>query len=119
MRLAVVCVVAAACTHGGGGTHALYDPSNTADFYATPYPDDLRRHADGTLDLSLFPTHSQLVDQYRQVAQKLDGFALNAAMFVRFDGPLDPTSLPDPSASAQPGAAVYVVNVDPSSPDFG
>jgi hypothetical protein len=44
-------------------------------------------------------------------AEKLDGFTLNGAEFQRFSGPIDETSLPDPAASVQPGASVYLVNL--------
>jgi len=61
-----------------------------------------------------------LADQYRIAAEaKLDGFGLNAAIFARFDGALDPASLPDPAASQQPGASVYLVNLDAVSPNRG
>ena len=110
----------AACGDNAKGTTALFDVAPPADdFYALPFPNNLWRNRDGTLDLSKFPTHSILVDQYRMVAQSLDGFGLNAAIFARLDGELDPTSLPDPAGSTAPGASVYLVDVDPSSPDLG
>jgi hypothetical protein len=118
LRAVVVVGVVAACGTSDHGTHALYAPTST-DFYAVPYPNDLRRHADGTLDLSKLPTNAPLVDQYRMAAETLDGFSLNAPMFVRFDDVIDPASLPDPKTSMQAGASVYVVNVTPASPHFG
>ena len=120
-RLALVAALAlAACSSSSTGTTALFVAAGTgSDFYDTPYPTDLRRHDDGTLDLSLFPTNSLLTGQYRDVAETLDGFALNAAMFSRFSGEIDPASLPDPMASTQTGASVYLVNVDTTSPNLG
>jgi hypothetical protein len=123
LALAAAAVFPACTTHTGTTAlfvaSALPGGSGVSDFYELPYPSDLRRNADGSLDLSLFPTNSALVDQYRQVAETLDGFALNAAMFARFSGALDPTSLPDPMASTQAGAAVYLVDVQEGSPDYG
>ena len=108
----------AACS--GSPTTALFAATGAGDdFYALPFPNDLHRHDDGSLDLSEFPTNSLLVEDYRAHAETLDGFALNAAMFARFDGALDPASLPTPAASMQPGAAVYLVNVDERSPEHG
>jgi hypothetical protein len=106
---ALVAVLLCACT-SSSGTTALF-AQNGSDFYDLPYPNDLRRHDDGSLDLSKFPTNSILVDQYRADAEKLDGFSLNGAIFARFSGPLDETSLPDPAASTMPGASVYLVNL--------
>jgi len=98
---------------------AVPGASAADEFYDLPYPNDLRRYADGRLDLSLFPTNSLIVDQVRAAAETLDGFGLNAAIYARFDGALDPTSLPDAAASIADAASVYLVNVDPDSPDRG
>ena len=103
---------------GTGSGSGLAGVATDEDFYALPFPNDMRRTADGKLDLALFPTNSLIVDSYRVAAQDLDGFGLNAAMFARFSGPLDDTTLPDPAASVTAGANVYVVNIDPVSPDY-
>ena len=90
------------------------------DFYLTPYPNDLWRHEDGSLDLSRFPTNSVIADTVRGVAEReLDGFGKNAAMFARFSGALDQASLPTPAQSMEPGASVYLIDVDPESPTRG
>ena len=90
------------------------------DFYALPFPNNLYRRDDGTIDLSEFPTNSPIATTVRDIAQTdLDGFGLNAAMFARFSGALDPESLPGPAASITETASVYVVDVDPASPTRG
>src|SRR5882757_8413867 len=100
MRRLALLAVLGAC--GGDSVHGLFAVPGGApgdDFYATPFPNDLWRDSDGTIDLSQFPTHSLIGESYRQAADSLDGFGKNAAMFARFDGALDPTSLPDPAGS--------------------
>jgi hypothetical protein len=97
-------------------------PGSTSgdDFYALPYPNDLWRNEDGTLDLSQFPTNSVIASNVRDIVQReTDGFGLNAAIFARFSGPLDPLSVPTPAQSMKAGASVYLVDVDPDSPDRG
>lgn len=90
------------------------------DFYALPFPNDLRRHVDGRLDLSELPTNSPSAETLRQMADEdLDGFGLNAAIFARFSGALDPDSLPDAAASRTDAATVFLVDVDPDSPTRG
>jgi hypothetical protein len=99
---------------------AVPGSSTGDDFYALPFPNDLRRHPDGKLDLSEFPTNSIIVDTVRQIAERdLDGFGLNAALFARFSGALDPATLPSPAASMTADASVYVVDIDPNSPTYG
>ncbi|HUS30165.1 MAG TPA: hypothetical protein VMZ53_16775 [Kofleriaceae bacterium] len=90
------------------------------DFYDLPWPNNYWRKADGTLDLSQFPTNAVIANTVREIAQRdLDGFGKNAVMFVRFSGALDDTSLPSPEASVTDAASVYVVDVDAMSPDKG
>jgi hypothetical protein len=107
---------------GCGGESSRVTPLFTTsddDFYALPFPNDMRRNFDGTLDLSAFPGNSPLVLTYRDViAQELDGFGMNEAVYARFDGALDPTSLPDPATSMMPGASVYLINITTSSPEY-
>ncbi len=112
----------ALCACDDSSTTALFAVPGTAtagDFYDLPFPNDLRRTESGALDLSEFPTNALLLEQMRTAASELDGFGLNSAMFARFDGALDPASLPDPAASVEPASSVYVVNIDPDSPDRG
>lgn len=91
-----------------------------ADFFALPFPHDFWRR-DGALDLSLYPRDIPLIEDYLTVIpQRLDGFGQNAAIFVRFDGAIDPATLPaTPAAAREDGASVYLVDVDPASPARG
>lgn len=89
------------------------------DFYALPFPNDRWREADGTIDLSRFPTHGILVADYRAAAEELDGFGLNPVVLLRFTGALDPDSLPTPAESTSERASVYLVDIDPASPARG
>jgi len=120
--LLVIVLALVACGEDTPPTTALFAlPGGVPgdDFYATPFPNDLWRDADGTIDLSQFPTNSLIVDAYRAAADDLDGFSKNAAMFARFDGAVDGASLPDPAGSLVDGASVYLVDVDPASSGYG
>jgi hypothetical protein len=118
---ALIAVLLVAC--GDDPVTAYFNvPGSTPsdDFYSLPFPNDLRRHADWSLDLTGFPTNSVIADSVRQIAEAdLDGFGLNAGMFSRYSGALDPASLPSPAASITETASVYVVDVDPESPARG
>lgn len=118
VQACVLVLALGACTDGG--TEAMFAVEKPGDdFYALPFPNDIHRKADWTLDLAEFPTNSPLVDSYRVAAETLDGFSLNAAISSRFTGPLDPASLPDPWTSTDPTSSVYLVNVDAASPNIG
>ena len=92
-------------------------------FFAQPWPLATRLNADGTLDLDGFPLDPQatfIQDRLPTLSANTPGFGTTAAIFVAFDGALDPASLPsDPQASLDPSAAVFLVNIDEDSPDFG
>ncbi|HTR50765.1 MAG TPA: hypothetical protein VMJ10_08675 [Kofleriaceae bacterium] len=119
MTKALACVLVAACGSSSSGTTALFELSPKDDYYELPFPNDLHRMSDGTLDLSDFPVNSMIVDQYRMDAETLDGWGLSAAISARFSDAIDPSTLPDPAGSMQAGASVYIVNVDVSSADYG
>src|SRR6185503_8917864 len=73
----------------------------TSEFYALPFPNDLRRHDDGSLDLDDHPRPNVLIDKwYDTFAAETRGFGTNSAIYVRFSGAIDTASLPQtPSAS--------------------
>lgn len=48
----------------------------------------------------------------RAEVESLDGFGTSAPLWIRFDGPIDPASLPDLAASTSASAAVQLVRVD-------
>src|SRR6185503_18577441 len=106
---APACAVAPIFDAAGGG------------FFDLPFPHELRRDADGTVSIAGFPfPSSPLVDQYRDAIETTAGFGLASGVFFRFDGAIDPTSLPvDSEASRQPGASVFMLDVDPQSPARG
>jgi hypothetical protein len=96
-------------------------PHPPGGFYELPFPNDIRRRADHHPDLTDYPKLNPTVDRFpAAITANLDGFGLNAAVFVRFGGRVDAASLPaTPEASLMDAASVYLVNIDPSSPNHG
>lgn len=97
--------------------------SGDQDLYALPYPNDLRVTPEGTIDLAQLGTEQTgLIKRYLDVVARndLEGFGTNGGAFFRFSGPLSPRSLPaTPQASLEPGASVFWINIDKSSPAYG
>ena len=102
---------------------ASLDVLDGKTFFDHPFPSDLRKDANGTVVFKGFPNPQglPLLSQYiTQSAGLLKGFSTAAAACLRFDGPLDPQSLPsDPPASLATDASVQIVDVDPLSPEHG
>lgn len=92
-----------------------------AEFSTLPWPNDIRLDTDGTVNLHGFPTPSVLVANYvRVIDDNSHGWGTNAGMFFRFSRALDPTTLPaTPAHSLAASSSVYVVDIDPASPDYG
>jgi hypothetical protein len=95
----------------------VFDPDG-ASFYDMPFPMELRRDPDGSVSLANFPfpPANALVDSYRVALERTRGFGINSGVFLKFDGPIDPASLPaSPAASAAPGSSVFLINIDQRS----
>jgi hypothetical protein len=106
-----------------GPSSALFElprGAPTSEYYALPFPNDLRRRGDGTLD---FEGHDRpgILETYLPIFEtKIGGFGTNSAVFFRFDAPIDAATLPaSPADSLAAGASVYLVDVDPDSPARG
>jgi len=88
-----------------------------------PWPSDVRLTPEGFVDFTGFPNPKgvALIDEYIDATGGLlDGFSTVAGGFVRFEGPIDPASLPqDPIEATLPRSSVMLVDVDPSSPRYG
>lgn len=124
-HLAPFLLLAAACNDEAPTTAQFVVPragalAADADFFSMPFPSDFWRRDRG-LDLSLYPRPSALVEDYLDAMEpRLDGFGRNAAIFVRFDHEIDVATLPQtPDEARDDDASVYLVDVDPDSPDRG
>lgn len=93
-------------------------PPSTS-LYAHPWPSERLRTADGAIDLSGFPsgTNAPIRRHTEDALRDARGFGLSSGIFFPFDGPLDPTSLPDREAPpADEPASVFVIALDGGSP---
>ncbi len=94
------------------------------DWHALPFPNDIRRSTDGTLDLSGFPPPrdgelSDLLGSYLSHAtQELRGFSIQPTIYVQFDQPLAKANLLSPAKSLDQ-AGYFLADVDPASPEYG
>lgn len=100
----------------------VWDPEGS-DYWDLPMPSDQRREVNGTFDLEDYPRAREsdlLADWFAVADRRLDGWGLTSGSFHRFSGPLDASSLPStPAASLAPDASVFLLDIDPSSPERG
>ena len=106
------------------GASARYNFAG-GSWYDTPFPSELRRRADGGIDLGGFPLPRKgaqdplLLDYLAFGATHLDGFSIAPTIYVTFDAPLKGTGLPKPELSLNVNANVALIDVDDASPERG
>ena len=111
----------ATCACSGDGVKMRLAPLSEG-FYAQPWPLASRLHADGTLDLSGFPTPAAalfITSNLPTIERATHGFSTNGAIFIAFDGELDPDSFPTAEQSLRGDANAYLVEVEPDSDTLG
>lgn len=102
------------------GVAPLMDLDGT--FFEAPFPSAHRDRGDGTLVVGDFPTgDNPLLEQLVELLEEgSTGYSLNAAIYLPFDGPIDPKRLPEsPAASLESSATVFLVNVEKDSDAYG
>ena len=130
-RLIGLAASALACFAGCGGDTAVplaatrprFDlnarDGSRHDFFGLPHPTDLRKTATG-LDLAGFPnpSASSLLGSYLTlVRDDAPGFAAAGALYVAFNGAIDPATLPaDPASTTAADSGVFVVDLDAAPP---
>jgi hypothetical protein len=89
-------------------------------FYDAPFPSDDLAKGDGTIALDGFPNPDgiALVAMTKAMAASLHGFAEEGAVYFSLTGAPRAGSLPTMAASVAPGAGVFLVDVQPGSPDY-
>lgn len=93
------------------------DPALRAGFFSMPWPNEVRRGRSGGIDLVGLPEAASgpLATVARSISETVDGAGTNAAVYLRFTGPLDRRSLPTPAASTLPSSPIQMVNLaDPA-----
>ena len=96
------------------------DFSSQDNFYALPYPSDLRLTTDGTPDLRSFPNPlgESLIEGLRATGQQRKGWPQMPSAYFHFSAPItaqDPKNV----IAADKGSPILLVDVDPKSPERG
>jgi hypothetical protein len=105
------------------GVQSKLDPAADAPFYEAPFPIDGRARPDGSLRVADFPNpaaNAAVTQLTTLLEEGTQGFSLNGAILVPFDGPVDATRLPaDAAQSLLPESNVYLVNLGEGTERYG
>lgn len=95
----------------------------SGDFWDLPIPSDLRREDDGTFDLEDWPdATAKTAKMWLDVGDRrlVDGWGINGGIIASFTAAIDPATLPEDGAGTLAAeASVYLIDVDPESPQRG
>jgi len=105
----------------GKGVEPYFDFSGQTGFFKMPFPNDVRRNADGTINLEGFPATLLfwVLGTYPAVAEKA-GFSTATTIYFRFNGPVNTANLPkNAKDSLKPDSPIMLIDIDPLSLEFG
>ncbi len=96
--------------------------SGPYQFYLNGFPSDLRKRADGSIDMADFPRKSHLLTRayINSVPKITQGYHTVMPVYLPFNGPLDVAALPTwdlDFASAE--SPIQLIDIDRSSPEYG
>lgn len=94
----------------------------STDFFAFPFPNDLRVTADGGPDLSAFPDNGKQVleDLKAELGSGTQGFSPHQAVYFAFEDAIVPSSVPNNAGIAiSSDASVFIINLEKGSPSYG
>lgn len=93
-----------------------------ADWFQGPWPSNLHRLEDGRIDFDGAPNprrNSLLMQVLDMAARDRTGWGLNPVVSFPMSGALDMRSVWEDHKTRLAGERLFVVNVDPGSPEFG
>jgi hypothetical protein len=89
-------------------------------FFDLPWPSELWHRADGRLDFRTFPGEGTLLfgPYVAAASEDLDGWSVAPSIYFHFTGPLVAPRFPsNPRGFASAASPVFLVDVDPESPE--
>jgi len=104
------------------GTQVRMDFRRAGGFYSAPFPSEDLRRENGSVDLAGFPNPdgNWFVRKVLSILERDgNGFGLTSAVYFSLTAPLSPDRLPGLAGSLEAGSPVFLVDVDPASPDRG
>ncbi len=101
----------------GGTVNMLFQRDS---FYDAPFPSDDLRQGDGTIAIDGFPNPSDipLVTMTKGMARTAGGFALEGAVYFTLTATVSAAKLPTMADTVSASASVFLMNLEPTSPDY-
>jgi len=98
-----------------------FDLSGKGDFFSLPFPTELLRKDDGDVDVGKFPNPLGLtmVERIKSAFENGYGYSPGSVVYFRWTGPINRKMLGDKKSPQPIEAPIFLVDVDPDSPERG
>ena len=98
----------------------VLDLSGDGEFFDLGWPTELRRTANG-IDMDGFPNPLglKMVSRTKDAIEDGYGYSTAGVCYFRFDGKIDLSGLPAPEALMEEAGPIFLVDIDPESPERG
>ncbi len=103
------------------GTQAKMNFGPRSSLYDGPFPSEELRAPSRQFGLPLFPNPGGIDLINRAITlleESANGFGTSSGIFFQFDGPLRTSTLPSLDASVLASSNVFLLGIDPASPDY-
>lgn len=105
-----------------GDTAFVFNLTNYSGVWDLPFPSDLGVGPDGAINVNGFAENGllrKMVRRAKTAVEKGYGFSTSPTIYFRFNKPLHPRHIPATLTTAQPGASIFMMDVDPDSLEKG
>ncbi len=99
----------------------IFDLSGQGGFFSLPFPTELRRDQDGKIDVDDFPNPLglKMVERVKAAVKSGYGYSTGPAIYFKFSGPIGETWLGHPKTPLPENSPLFLMDVDPDSPERG
>jgi len=123
MIISATLTLAAGSGHSStvGNTSFVFNIENYSEVWDLPFPCDLGVRVDGTINMRGFPDTvlKKTVRRIKHAVEHGYGFSTNSTIYFAFNKPLHQRHIPVTLTTIQPGSPVFLMDIDPDSPERG
>ena len=106
---------------GAGDVSFVFNVENYSSVWDVPFPSDMGVMPDGTINVKGFPNTflRKTVRHIKSAVANGYGYSTCPTIYFTFNKPLHPSRLPDTLTTLQSGSPIFLVDIDPDSPERG
>ena len=121
MAMVALALAGAAFMPARAEVAAVMDLSGKGGFFDLPFPSELRRESGGGIEMADFPNRwgLKMIERSKDSIASGYGFSTAPTIYFRFTGPINESNLPAVETSREPSSPIFILDIDPNSPERG